>query len=90
MYRDGIPTERTYSRMNRRYILKLLYEERGYMDVATLLGNYAFPIVACICMALYCKDMQKDHAEEVSKLRDVLERNTVAIEKLLIKLGGGD
>lgn len=60
------------------------------MDVATLLGNYAFPTVACICMAWYCKEMQKNHSDEVSKLRDVLQRNTVALEKLLTKLGGGD
>lgn len=60
------------------------------MDVTTLLGNYAFPIVACICMAWYCKDMQKEHSEEVSKLRDVLERNTIALEKIVSKIGGDD
>lgn len=60
------------------------------MDVTTLLGNYAFPIVACICMARYCKDMQKEHSEEVSKLRDVLERNTIALEKIISKIGGDE
>lgn len=60
------------------------------MDVTTLLGNYAFPIVACICMACYCKDMQKEHSEEVSKLRDVLERNTIALEKIISKIGGDE
>ena len=60
------------------------------MDVTTLLGNYAFPIVACICMAWYFKDMQKEHSEEVSKLRDVLERNTIALEKIISKIGGDE
>lgn len=26
------------------------------MDLATLLGSYAFPVVACIAMAWYVKD----------------------------------
>ena len=57
-------------------------------DVSTLIGNYAFPIAACICMAGYVKEIQKEHTEEVSKLRDVLERNTIALEKIVSKLGG--
>ena len=58
------------------------------LDVSTLIGNYAFPIAACICMASYVKEIQKEHTEEVSKLRDVLERNTIALEKIVSKIGG--
>lgn len=58
------------------------------LDVSTLIGNYAFPIAACICMAGYVKEIQKEHGEEVAKLRDVLERNTIALEKIVSKLGG--
>lgn len=58
------------------------------LDVSTLIGNYAFPIAACICMAGYVKEIQKEHTEEVSKLRDVLERNTIALEKIVSKIGG--
>lgn len=60
------------------------------LDVTTLLGNYAFPMVACICMAWYVKEIQKEHSDEVSKLRDVLERNTLVLEKLVTKIGGDD
>lgn len=60
------------------------------LDASTLIGNYAFPIAACICMAGYVKEIQKEHGEEVAKLRDVLERNTIALEKIVSKLGGGD
>lgn len=58
------------------------------LDVSTLIGNYAFPIAACICMAGYVKEIQKEHGEEVAKLREVLERNTIALEKIVSKLGG--
>lgn len=60
------------------------------LDVTALLGNYAFPMVACICMALYVKEMQKQHSDEVAKLRDVLERNTIVLEKLATKIGRDD
>ena len=68
-------------------------EKERYMllnmiDVSTLIGNYAFPIAACICMAGYVKEIQKEHGEEVAKLREVLERNTIALEKIVSKLGG--
>lgn len=60
------------------------------LDVSTLIGNYAFPITACICMAGYVKEIQKEHSEEVLKLRDVLERNTIALEKIILKIGGDE
>lgn len=60
------------------------------LDVTTLLGNYAFPMVACIVMAYYVKEIQKQHSDEVSKLREVLERNTIVLEKLSTKIGGND
>lgn len=60
------------------------------LDVTALLGNYAFPMVACIFMAYYVKEIQKQHSDEVSKLREVLERNTIVLEKLSTKIGGND
>lgn len=60
------------------------------LDVSTLLGNYAFPIVACIFMAYYVREIQRQHADEVSKLRDVLERNTIVLEKIITKIGEDD
>lgn len=63
------------------------------MDILTLIGNYAFPIVMCI--ALFWK-MDKDqkanqtanekrdqlHREENDQLRQALENNTAAIANL--------
>lgn len=63
------------------------------MDISTLLGQYAFPIVACIAMAWYIKDQSKQNREQIDKLterhreemKDVttaVNNNTTAIQKL--------
>lgn len=66
-----------------------------------ILGNYAFPIVACI--ALFWK-MDKDqkttqeymskrdetHRAEIDSLRESLDNNTRVIIKLEAKLGGSE
>ena len=71
------------------------------MDIAALIGNYAFPIVACIAMAWYCKDtsdknredvkeLNRQHTEEMMVFKDeikkALDNNTMALEKLCDKL----
>jgi uncharacterized membrane protein (DUF106 family) len=71
------------------------------MDIATLLGSYCFPIVACICMALYVKyitdnnredtkELNKKHTEEMNAFKDeikeALNNNTIALTKLCEKL----
>lgn len=71
------------------------------MDWATLIGSYAFPIVACVAMAWYCKDtsdknredtkeLNKQHSEEMMAFKDeikvALNNNTIALTKLCEKL----
>lgn len=70
-------------------------------DIMTLLGNYAFPIVACIAMGWYCKDMTEKSREAVidlnekhtnemlafkDEIKEALNNNTKALEKLCDKL----
>lgn len=71
------------------------------MDIATLLGSYAFPIVACIGMAWYCKDasdknredtkaLNEQHSKEMNAFKDeikeALNNNTIALTKLCERL----
>lgn len=71
------------------------------LDIATLLSNYAFPIVACIFMAIYVKDMTKSNREDTKALneqhtkemntfkdeiKEALNNNTIALTKLCEKL----
>lgn len=50
--------------------------------ITTLISSVGFPIVACIYMAYLVKDMNEKHANEMSSIRDALNANTSAIDKL--------
>ena len=53
------------------------------LDIATLMGNYCFPIVACIYISWFCKyiidknredvkELNKEHKEEILLFRNEL------------------
>lgn len=50
--------------------------------ITTLISSVGFPIVACFYMAYLVKDMNEKHANEMTSIRDALNANTSAIEKL--------
>lgn len=67
------------------------------MDWLQMIQQVAFPIVACTAMAWFVVDQTEKHrkeraesdvrhAEEVSKLTEVIQNNTLAITKLTDKL----
>ena len=71
------------------------------MDLVNLLSNYAFPIVACIGMAIYVKYITDNNREDTKALnaahsqemltfkdeiKDALNNNTIALTKLCEKL----
>lgn len=69
------------------------------MDILTLIGSYAFPIVACVAMGLYVKDttdkhrqevteLNKQHKEEMTEITKAINNNTLAIEKLCERMEG--
>ena len=64
------------------------------MDILTLIGQYAFPIVACVAMAWYVKDqsdknreelkeLREDHTKEVKELANAVNNNTLVIQRLV-------
>lgn len=67
------------------------------MDFINLLSSFGFPVVACIAMACYCKDisdknredvkeLNKQHTEEMlifkDEIKEALNNNTMAINRL--------
>ena len=63
------------------------------MDIMTLLGQYVFPIVACVAMGYYVKDQGDKNREQLNKImeqhktemKDVttaLNNNTLALQRL--------
>lgn len=66
-------------------------------DIITAITTVGFPIVACLFMGAYVKyqtdtyrsevkDMQIEHKDEISKITEALQNNTLALQKLCDKL----
>lgn len=65
--------------------------------ITTLIGSVGFPIVACIAMGWYVKyqtdqnnkeveSMRREHKEEVQKMTEAINNNTIAMQKLVDKI----
>ena len=63
------------------------------MDILTLIGQYVFPIVACVAMGCYVKDqgdknreqisdIMKQHKDEMKEVTTALNNNTLALQRL--------
>lgn len=64
------------------------------MDILTLIGQYAFPMVACIAMAWYVKDqgdknreqlkdIRNEHTAEMKEVTNAVNNNTLVIQRLV-------
>ena len=63
------------------------------MDVSGLIqivGSLGFPIAACIAVFWYLMKESENHKEEVNKLSEAVQNNTIALTKLCDKLEKGD
>lgn len=50
--------------------------------ITTFITSVGFPIAACIYMAYEIQDMNKKHSEEMNSMKDAVNANTLAVEKL--------
>lgn len=71
------------------------------MDIntlTTLIGSFGFPIFACVAMGWYVKyqtdqnkietqKMREEHAKDMEKVTVAINNNTIALEKLCVKIG---
>ncbi len=71
------------------------------MDIntlTTLIGSFGFPIFACIAMGWFVKyqtdenkkeiqSMREEHTKETEKMTTAINNNTIALEKLCVKIG---
>lgn len=69
-----------------------------WVQVITAVG---FPIFACLVMGYFIKnqidsyradikELQNDHKQEISKVTEALNNNTIALQKLVDKIEGGE
>ena len=55
-------------------------------DVCTTITNMGFPIASCIFLALYIRENQKQHKEEITALTNKLNEQTLTVQKLVDKI----
>ncbi len=63
------------------------------MDVTVLsqlIGSLGFPIAVCIALLWILVKISDQHKEEMAKVTEALNNNTLALTKLATKLGVGD
>lgn len=65
--------------------------------IVAIISSVGFPIVACMGLGWYVKyqtdnnnkevaEMRKEHTEEINKVTDALNNNTLALQKLCDKI----
>ena len=63
----------------------------------TMVGSLGFPIVACIAMAIFFREVNKNyredikelssnHKNEMDKVTEAINNNTIVVQKLIDKL----
>lgn len=50
------------------------------------ISSVGFPIVMCIVLVHYMKQMEQTHQNELEQLRSTIEQNTIALTKLYEKV----
>ena len=69
--------------------------------ITQMITTVGFPIVACSAMAWYVKyisdkhsketqQLNEQHTEEMKKVTEALNNNTIALQKLCDKIGSGE
>lgn len=58
--------------------------------VVSLVSGLGFPIVACFGCAWYINKQSDSHKQEIDKITEALNNNTLALTRLIDKLGGDE
>lgn len=56
--------------------------------VTTIINNVGFPIATFFVCAWYINKQSDNHKSEIEKITEALNNNTLALTKLVTKLGG--
>lgn len=57
-------------------------------DIVSIISSVGFPITMTLILLWYIYDSNNKHKEEIDKMSEALNNNTIAITKLLDRLGG--
>ena len=56
--------------------------------IVQLIISLGFPLACCIAMFWQNNKLNESHKEEVSKLNEAINNNTIALNHIIDKLGG--
>lgn len=55
-------------------------------EITTLISNVGFPIAMCIVVCYYVYKKDQSHKEEIDKLSDAVNQQTLNIQRLIDKI----
>lgn len=56
-------------------------------EITQLISTLGFPVVGCAALFWYMLKQGDRHAEEITQLKQTIDNNTLAITKLLDRIG---
>lgn len=56
-------------------------------EIITLVTNMGFPIACCIACFWYINKSQEQHKQEMDKMSEAINNNTLVMQQLIDKLG---
>lgn len=57
-------------------------------EVITLITTVGFPAAMCVLLMWYVYKMQEQHSKEIKDLKNALDKNTIAVTRLVERLSG--
>ena len=55
-------------------------------SIVSIISQFGFPILTCLILFWYIYNENKNHKEEMAKMSDAINNNTIALNKLIDKL----
>lgn len=57
-------------------------------DIISIISTVGFPIACCLVCFWYIYHSQKSHKEEMDKMSEAINNNTLVMQQLIDKIGG--
>lgn len=61
-----------------------------FNTVTQFIGSLGFPIAVCLICFWYINKREESHKDEVTKLAEAINNNTLVMQKLVARLGDFD
>lgn len=58
--------------------------------IVQIISSLGFPIACCVAMFWQNNKLNESHKDEVSKLNEAINNNTIALNHIIDRIGGAD